>query len=274
MTWSNEGHSQVIAGELLMTAEAHTTWTQDQRIAAFRLYCQLPFGRLHKGTLEIIKLAALMGKTPSSLAMKLCNFASLDPAIRESGRKGLKGASKGDREVWAAFHADWRGLAEASERILHELGWEEPPSEVDEPAQEDHSGATREVTTEARLRQAFFRRTVLANYQGRCCMTGLPAPSLLVASHIVPWAANVTQRLNPKNGLCLSALHDRAYDQGLLTVLPDLTVRVSSRLHTLANDPLGQDWLLALNGRRITPPERFAPDPSFLDFHCHQVFQP
>lgn len=265
---------KTIAGELPMTAEARTTWTQDQRIAAFRLYCQLPFGKLHKGTPEIIKLAAAMGKTASSVAMKLCNFASLDPAIRESGRKGLEGASKGDREVWAAFHADWRGLAEASERILHELGWEASPSEVDDQTLEDHSGATREVIVEARLRQSFFRRAVLANFQGCCCMTGLPAPALLVASHIVPWAADVTQRLNPKNGLCLSALHDRAYDQGLMTVLPDHTIRVSSRLRTLANDPLGQDWLLGLHGKRITPPERFSPDPSFLDFHCHQVFQP
>ena len=66
------------------------------------LYCQLPYGRLHARTPEIIALAARLGRTPSSVAMKLVNFASLDPIQQQRGRVGLKGASAGDRAMWAA----------------------------------------------------------------------------------------------------------------------------------------------------------------------------
>ena len=64
-------------------------WTKEQLKLAFNLYCQLSFGKLHKGNKEIIELAGLIGRTPSALAMKLCNIASIDPAITNSGRKGL-----------------------------------------------------------------------------------------------------------------------------------------------------------------------------------------
>jgi hypothetical protein len=52
------------------------------------------------------------------LAMKLVNFASLDPAITASGRKGLGNASATDRQVWNEFHADWDRLAVQSSKIL------------------------------------------------------------------------------------------------------------------------------------------------------------
>lgn len=47
-------------------------------------------------------------------------------------------------------------------------------------------------------------------------MSGLAEPRLLIASHIVPWSKDKTNRLNPSNGLCLSAIHDRAFDQGFI----------------------------------------------------------
>ena len=75
-------------------------WTRQQLLVAFSLYCKMPFGKLHSRNPEIIKYAGLLGRTPSALAMKLTNIASLDPAIIASGRKGLKGASKADRQMW------------------------------------------------------------------------------------------------------------------------------------------------------------------------------
>ncbi len=56
-------------------------WTKEQLKLAFYLYCQLAFGRLHSRNPEIIQLAKLIGRTPGTVAMKLVNFASLDPAI-------------------------------------------------------------------------------------------------------------------------------------------------------------------------------------------------
>jgi len=60
-------------------------WTRSQLKLAFYLYCQLPFGKLHQRNPEVIKLAGEIGRTASAVAMKLVNFASLDPAIRASG---------------------------------------------------------------------------------------------------------------------------------------------------------------------------------------------
>src|SRR5690242_10241218 len=85
-------------------------WTEDQTKRALYLYFQLTFGQLHQKNPEIIALAMALGRTPSSVAMKLANFASLDPQIVASGRKGLDGASALDRKVWDEFHSDWTKL--------------------------------------------------------------------------------------------------------------------------------------------------------------------
>ena len=53
-------------------------WTREELILAFNLYLKLPFGKMHKRTPEIIELANLLGRTPSSIGMRLGNFASVD----------------------------------------------------------------------------------------------------------------------------------------------------------------------------------------------------
>ena len=80
-------------------------WTRQQLLAAFALYCRLPFGRLHRGNSEIIRVATAIGRSPSALAMKLTNIASLDPAITATGRAGLTGASAADRQMWQEMEA-------------------------------------------------------------------------------------------------------------------------------------------------------------------------
>ena len=57
---------------------------------------------------------------------------------------------------------------------------------------------------------------ILSNYNGHCALTGIDIPQLLLASHIIPWSKNKVTRLNPSNGICLSALYDKAFDQGLI----------------------------------------------------------
>ena len=78
-------------------------WSEEETVLALYLYFQLPFGKLHSGNPEIQQLAAALGRSNSSVAMKLCNFASLDPKITESGRRGLAGASQLDRATYAEF---------------------------------------------------------------------------------------------------------------------------------------------------------------------------
>ena len=248
-------------------------WTKDQLKLAFHLYCQLPFGKLHHSNPEIIKLAGLIGRTPSAVAMKLVNFASLDPAIINSGRSGLGNASALDREIWEEFNADWEGLAVESERLRQSLDpGAQPVDEADEElVPEDYTGETKKIITEQRIKQSFFRRAVLSSYGGRCCMSGLADERLLIASHIVPWSKDKANRLNPSNGLCLSAIHDRAFDKGLISLSDDLKVLVSGELKR-QKDPFIVKVLLPLEGQAISVPERFAPKAEFIKWHREEHF--
>ena len=266
--------TSVVLHEKIMSAGR---WTKDQLKLAFHLYCQLPFGKLHSKNPEIIQLAALIGRTPSAVAMKLVNFASLDPAITGTGRKGLDGASNLDREIWADFHADWEGLALECEQLRKQFGL---AAAVDGPEEaktddfqipDDFTGETRRVFTEQRIKQNFFRRAVLASYRGRCCMSGLSEPRLLIASHIVPWSKDKANRLNPSNGLCLSAIHDRAFDKGLITLTDDWKIVLSEELRK-RDEPFVQSVLKPLEGRAIEIPERFVPDAAFLQRHRAEIF--
>ncbi|MDO8984352.1 HNH endonuclease [Cypionkella sp.] len=70
-----------------------------------------------------------------------------------------------------------------------------------------------------RIGQDIFRARLLQIWNHTCPLTGITEPALLRASHIIPWAACDTdaERLNPDNGLLLSALWDAAFDRGLVT---------------------------------------------------------
>ncbi len=261
----------VIVPQDIMTSNR---WTKEQLKLAFHLYCQLPFGRLHSRNPEIIQLAKLIGRTPGAVAMKLVNFASLDPAITSTGRAGLGNAGALDKEVWEEFHADWEKLAIECEMLRRNLDHAQPVV-TDESGEllvpEDYSGETRRVLTEQRIKQNFFRRAVLSSYRGRCCMSGLSEPRLLVASHIVPWSKDKANRLNPSNGLCLSAIHDKAFDKGLITLDNDLQIIISENLKQ-RNEAFLQAVFLPLEGRRIELPERFTPDLEFIARHRAEEF--
>lgn len=248
-------------------------WTRSQLLVAFALYCRLPFGMLHHRNPEIVRYAQAIGRSPSALAMKLVNIASLDDAITSTGRTGLRNASAADRAMWKEMHDDWGRFAVESKRAVSavELGAEDW---MDEPLDDDEdvlTGQDRVVVATARVGQNFFRAAVLSAYNGRCCITGLSVPSLLVASHIVPWRHDRANRVNPRNGLLLSALHDKAFDNGLLTVDDDMTVRVS-RKYAEVCDPYFLNSIKRYEGSPIYLPEKFSPDRQFLAYHREHVF--
>ena len=211
-------------------------WSRDELIAAFNLYCKIPFGRIHNRNPEILELADLIGRTASAVSWKLANFARLDPTLQSRGIAGASHGSKGEQEIWDEFNQDWDKLSFESEQVLARLSGKS----VEEMANIDVSdlphGKERETTVRVRVNQGFFRSSVLAAYSNRCCITGLAIPELLNASHIVPWSVDIRNRVNPRNGLCLNVLHDRAFDKGLLTITPDCNVKLSSsvkKLHEL-----------------------------------------
>lgn len=252
-------------------AQPRNLWTHAQTLAALHVYLQLPFGKLHSGNPQIKELAAWIGRTPSAVARKLSNLAGYDPAILASGRVGLSNGSAVDARIWADLQADWDATvtqaAQAHLSFAAESGVV-PAHDLLAQAPEFEQGRTRSATVQVRANQAQFRSYVLAAYNSTCCISGLQNDKLLIASHIVPWSEDTHNRLNPQNGLCLSALHDRAYDQGLITVLPDYTVRVSQSLKTKSADTFMQDALLKYDGASIRMPSRLAPAPQFLEKHA------
>lgn len=250
-----------------------TPWTRQHLLAAFEIYCcRLNFGSFHSRNPEIVRFASAIGRTPSALAMKLSNIASLDPLITSTGRVGLKSASAADRAMWEEMTQDWDNFSLMLKENLDKLGLSDDIGAAnfpEDPAESFPLGLDRAITTTTRVGQSFFRTAVLSAYDQRCCITGLAVPRLLVASHIVPWSHDPANRVNPRNGLSLSALHDRAFDAGLLTINDDMTVRVSP---AYTEDEFFSDAVTSYHGSTIRLPEKFSPDPNFLANHRENIF--
>lgn len=246
-------------------------WSREQTLLAFRFYCETPFGQLHGRNRRVIELASLIGRTPDALAMKCVNIASLDPKIRESGRNGLSNASALDRAVWNEFHANWDRLVEECESLRLRLlaatsGAAAPPAVRDADTEADYSGDMRAAVVRQRIGQAFFRRSVLSSYGNRCCISDVSDGRFLVASHIVPWSDDASIRLHPGNGLCLSTIHDKAFDSHLFSVTDDYRVVLSEQLKSTKDQFLRQVFW-PIEGQSISLPDKFLPEIDFLTRH-------
>ncbi|MFB3431820.1 MAG: HNH endonuclease [Phycisphaerales bacterium] len=246
-------------------------WTREETLLAFDLYCRLPFGRLHRSTPAIVELANDIGRTPSSIAMKACNFASLDRQHSDRGVVGLRNRGKLEEEIWQAFNRNSVAIVSEIFTVKDNLtGGPKEPGEF--PTPDGPSEVERSI--KVRRLQGFFRDAVLTNYSHRCGLSGLALPDLLNASHIVPWSVSQERRCDPRNGISLNALYDRAFDRGLFTLSESLEVVLSARLIR----PTGRcgslsEVLEELEGRRLDVPERFAPDPEALRYHRKHIFK-
>ncbi len=225
--------------------EPRRNWTFEDVSAALLLYLRTDFGRFSKSNPDVILLAKLLDRTPSAVALKLSNLAALDETLPQ---KGMANASAMDRTVWAQF------LAKPLEIIENSL-----TSEQTQPPRE---GTDRMAATKVRVGQDFFREMILTNYKYKCALTGISDPQLLNASHIVGWAASEAHRLNPRNGLCLNALHDRAFDRHLISFDDTQHVMISQQMSKAT-----QDVLLAKTNGTLTSAARFTFDPALMAQH-------
>ncbi len=250
-------------------------WTSEHALIALNLYGKLPFGKFDRTNRVIIEIASRMGRSPGSLAMKLSNFASLDPVQRARGIKGLSGASKQDGAVWNEFQSHINDLGPESEQLLHDLFTKDNNREVDflerdkvrlQPSLSPPSGPTeRTAIAHVRRGQQFFRQTVINSYGVCCCISGINVPGLLVASHIKPWREFPKERLNPRNGLCLSSLHDAAFDDGLITIDKNLCLVLGKRLKSYFPQAVLEQSFVPFEGKVIRLPKKIAePDAAFL----------
>ena len=138
----------------------------------------------------------------------------------------------------------------------------------------DLIGKDRTSVITQRVNQSVFRTMVLANYDERCAITGINIPELLVAGHIIPWAESTPQqKLDPENGICLSALYDKAFDKGLITISPDdYTIRLSNALREYETQEYFDKHFGSVSGKKITMPQEHKPNRDFLAYHRDNIF--
>lgn len=253
-------------------AKKGSKWTKEETILAFDLYCKTPFSKIGKSNRDIIMLAELIGRTPSSVGLKMANLASFDPTLSARHVKGMSNASKLDKEVFEEFSKDWEGLSYQAEliksRITKKIDYVD--LDIDLP-----NGVDREIQSKQRVGQYFFRSVVLSAYGNKCCVTGLSIPELLVASHIKPWAFSdqKTERTNPSNGLSLNAFHDKAFDKGLITIDKTYKIIFSKRISEIEMDENTLEWFNSYKNKQIILPEKFIPDKRFIEYHNDFIFQ-
>lgn len=246
-------------------------WTRDEHILAFNLYNQIPFGRIDEKTPEIVELAKLIGRSAGAVSLKLANIARLDPFHQARGVRGMPHGAKGEAAIWAEFEHDPEALALESERLrAQRLGKTLEEAAEIETDDLPKAGIERDRVVKIRVNQSFFRRRILSAYNFRCCVTGLTVQSLLTASHIVSWAEDKENRLNPRNGLCLNALHDRAFDRYLMWIDDGFVIRFSPQLQQVkaGDNEACLEWLMQFEGKALILPKKFLPDPEFLKIHA------
>ena len=255
-------------------------WARDELVLALYLYCQIPFAKTKANNPEVIRLAHVIGRTPASVARKLGNFGAFDPLLASQGITGLSHGGRADRLVWDEFYQQWDNLVVEANSLLTQLSSKAPiPSPEVQARDEDRiivlpTGPTEtKGQKKVRLCQSFFRRAILSSYESRCCICSLEFSALLTASHILSWSLGEHLRADPENGLCLCALHDRAFDRGLMTVFPSLEVAISKRL-VASKEPFSKAAFAVFHGGKIRMPRRFAPRAESLRWHNENVFAP
>lgn len=258
-----------------MSDRYNVKWSREETILAYDLYCRIPFSKVSKTNKDIIALAEILGRTPSSVGLKLSNLAHYDPEMREKNVKGMSNASKLDKEIVEEFHKNWQELSFQAKEIM--ASYKNVPIEEVVPDIEFEllpEGKDQERAMKTRIGQYFFRTAVLCAYGNACCVTGLKTPELLIASHIKPWkdSDEKTERTNPRNGLCLNALHDKAFDQGLITVDKNYHLIISKRMKDAVMDENTRNWFFMYANSRIATPDKFKPSPEFLEYHNDVIF--
>ncbi|MBO4659599.1 MAG: HNH endonuclease [Prevotella sp.] len=248
-------------------------WTREELILTLSVYFQLPFGRLNHSTPEVRELARLIGRTENSAALRLVNFAACDPYIVNSGRTGMPAGINVCKPIWDEFVDDKERLFIEAQRIKAKL-LHKPIEDTLHITPGDLVGKVRTTVIQQRVNQSVFRTMILNNYEERCAITGINIPELLVAGHIIPWSDSTPkQKLTPENGICLSALYDKAFDKGLITISPDdFTVIPSSALHEYETEEYYDKHFGSIIGKAITMPIEHKPNRDFLAYHKDHVF--
>ncbi len=122
-------------------------------------------------------------------------------------------------------------------------------------------------SVKTRSNQNVFREIILKLYNQSCCVTGLNIPAVNRASHIIPWADNPEVRLDPRNGLCLSATYDAAFDKNLISLDDDFRIIISKEIKNYYTKESVREYFLRKEGDKIVLPSAFFPHRDYLQVH-------
>ena len=250
-------------------------WTREEMILVLNLYLKLPFGKMDRRNPDVINLANIIGRTPNAVALRLVNYASYDPQLQRRGIAGMAHGGKKCGEFWDEFINDRERLLFESERILAQREGttiEKKFANDIRDIPQSIVGETKVREVKTRVNQNVFRQIVLANYDGKCALTGIDLSELLVASHIIPWSENVQERLNPENGICLSSLYDKAFDKGLISFTNDKRVLFSIRLKENVGKEYYAKFFEPLADAELVTPRKYHINPQFLEWHRDCIF--
>lgn len=253
---------------------ARDNWNRKQLIVALNLYWKIPYNKISGTSNSVIKqIAQLIDRTPAALAYKLMNFTSLDAEKQKIGNKGKSAASASDKEIWNEYFGNWDKLAMDSTSILATIQNKPIEEILDlEPELKFEEGREKERIVKMRVNQNDFRQRILASYNEKCSITGISITSLLVASHIIPWSKNTQERLNPKNGICLNNIHDKAFDKGLITITNNFKVKLSDAILQKRKEKNIKKYFIDYENQPIILPDRFIPSIEFLEYHNEHIF--
>jgi putative restriction endonuclease len=148
---------------------------------------------------------------------------------------------------------------------LQQLKPEAPAHIAHDPASKDGKDRIRQVKT--RIGQCAFREVILDIYNNRCCITGLDIPTVNRASHIIGWAERKDTRMDPRNGLCLSATYDAAFDRHLISLDDDYRIILSKEIKEHTSSESLQTYFLKKEGDAITLPDSYLPKKAYLEVH-------
>lgn len=250
---------------------SNNKWTREELILALDLYYRLPFGRLNRSTPEVIELANLIGRTNNSVALRLVNFAACDPVIINSGRTGMPGGLSICKPIWDEYNGRKEELFYDAQQIKATL-LNSSIEDLVGITENDLVGKDKKAFVKQRVNQNAFRSMILNLYEKQCALTGINIPTLLVASHIIPWAVNQQERLNPENGLCLSVLYDKAFDKGFISFDDHYRVILAEKLKFYQAEPYYGKHFASIEGQTIALPEYHRPNKEFLEWHRDCIF--
>jgi hypothetical protein len=160
---------------------------------------------------------------------------------------------------------EWRFIVASIERSCSDRSFENADV-IEINNRNDVGKTTTKALIDARVGQGRYRRELENIWDGKCSVTGFSMPQLLRASHVKPWSvSNDKERLDPQNGLLLTANLDRLFDSGLVSFN-----KIGEMLISKAISAADRAFLGIPRKLRIHPSEKLS---EYLKYHHNYIFK-